>query len=125
MTTEERAHVLVTGRLLRAAAHLRWLVYGLTLIAAWRFSFAAAAAIILGVLALVYGFRVAFDAALFDDIAAERLTTAELDAALGALTKVKENRGWLDRCRGARRLAARLAALAAAQLVAVVLMRWA
>ena len=114
MTDEERAHVLVTARLLRAAASLSGLAVGLTIVAAFQ---AAIAAIVIGVVAIYYCFRVSFDAKLFDDIAAGRLTTAQLDHALGA----KRERDWIDRSRGAKRLVIQAAIAVIAQLIALVL----
>ena len=114
MTGEERAHVIVTARLLRAAASLPWLAAGLTIVAALQ---SAIAAIVLGVAALYYAIRVSFDAKLFEDIAAERLTTSQLDTALGA----KRERDWLDRSRGAKRLMLKAAIAVIAQLAALVL----
>ena len=114
MTAEERAHVLVTARLLRAAASIPWLAAGLTVVAALQ---TAIAAIVLGVIALYYAIRVSFDAKLFDDIAAERLTTSQLDTALEA----KRERDWIDRSRGAKRLLLKAAIALIAQLAALVL----
>ena len=129
MTDDDRAQVMVTARLLRATATLQWLAAGLTLLAVTtlvydRGDIAPLAAILLGLVALYYAFRVSFDARLFDDIAAERLTTAQLDAALRAFGRTAEERSWADRCRGARGLVARLALFTLAQLLAVVWIRW-
>lgn len=114
MTDEERAHVLVTARLLRAAASLSGLAVGVTIVAAFQ---VAIAAIVLGVVAIYFCFRVSFDAKLFDDVAAGRLTTAQLDLVLG----LKGNRDWIDRSRGAKRLIVQAAIAVIAQLAALVL----
>jgi hypothetical protein len=114
MTADERAHVIVTARLLRAVASLPWLAAGLIVAAVFRDVPAAA---ILGLVALFYGIRVSFDAKLFDDIAAERLTTTQLDAALG---KTRQ-RDWIDRSRGAKRLIVKAAIAIVAQLAILVL----
>jgi hypothetical protein len=139
MTDEERAHVLVTARLLRAAAMLSGLAVGVTIVAAFQI---AIAAIVLGVIAIYFCFRVSLDAKLFDDIAAGRLTTAQLDAALGraeahppsrtrlarglpnvgrASACPRAPRDWLDRSRGAKRLILKSAIAVIAQLAALVL----
>ena len=124
MTPEERAEVLVTARLLRAVGILRWLAAALIVVAAASMIFvkpsaASIAAILLGLLALYYGIRVAFDAHLLDDIALDRMTTADLDHALGRTDKTE--RSWADRCRGAKRLVVLLAGATVAEIVAVVL----
>jgi len=129
MTSEERAQIVVTARLMRAAASIQWLAIGLTLLAAaavihGRGVSAAIAAILLGLVAIFYGVRVSFDAKLFEDIATERLTTPELDTALGGFRKWKSGRSWGDRCRGARRLVVFCAIAALTQLIAVALIRW-
>ncbi|HEX6083154.1 MAG TPA: hypothetical protein VF266_01435 [Thermoanaerobaculia bacterium] len=140
MTDEERAHVVVTARLLRAAAMLSGLAVGVTIVATFQ---VAIAAIVLGVVAIYYCFRVSFDAKLFDDIAAGRLTTAQLDLALGggqAILPVRAHassedegtgriacpppaatRDWIDRSRGAKRLVVKAAIAVIAQLAALVL----
>ncbi|HVG23591.1 MAG TPA: hypothetical protein VND45_05510 [Thermoanaerobaculia bacterium] len=114
MTDDERAHVIVTARLLHAVAALPWLAAGLTVAAAFKSAYTA---ILLGLVAIYYGVRVALDARLFDDVAAERLTTAQLDTALGA----RVHRDWIDRSRGAKRLVIKAAIAAVAQLAALVL----
>jgi hypothetical protein len=114
MTDEERAHVAVTARLLHAAASLSGLAVGVTVVAAFQ---VAIAAIVLGIVAIYFCIRVSFDAKLFADIAAGRLTTAQLDLALG----VKQERDWIDRSRGAKRLILKSAIAAVAQLTALVL----
>lgn len=118
MTPEERAEVLVTARLLRAAGAVQWLAIGLTIVAAVLLNVIATA---LGAVALFYAFRVAFDARLFEDVATERLTTSELDSALATLRKGKGTRPWSDRCAGARRLVLLLAVTTAGELIVVVL----
>ena len=117
MTDEERAHVVVTARLLRAAASLSGLAVGLTLVAAFQ---VAIAAIVLGVVAIYFCIRVSFDAKLFDDIAAGRLTTQHLDLALGR-AEARPTRDWIDRSRGAKGLVVKAAITVVAQLAALVL----
>jgi uncharacterized membrane protein HdeD (DUF308 family) len=130
MTASERAQMLFTARLLQAAEKIDWLSTGLTLLAAAAIVFgtphpaAAIASMALGLVAKVYGVRVAIDARLFRDLAEERLTLATLDAALGAMSLApagRAERPLLDRCRGARRLVAFLAAATIAQGAALVL----
>ena len=129
MTAEERALVMVTARLLRAAAYLRWLAAGLTIVAAaatvhgYR-PVRGTAALVLGLVALFYGIRVSFDAKLLEDIAADRLKTAQLDHALSTIRKGTVDRTWDDRCRGARRLVALCGAATLAQVLAIALIRW-
>lgn len=126
MTEAERAEVLVTARLLRAASAMQWLAVILTSYAVITRHYAPIA---LGAIALYFAFRVTFDAKLFEDITNERLTTAELDAALSPLPASGERarvrghspRPWPDRCRGARRLVAFLALATLAQLVTLAL----
>jgi hypothetical protein len=122
VTPEERALIVVTANFLRAAAKAQWLAIGLTIVAAASIIFTTArrapaiAAIVLGVISIYYGIRVAFDARLLEDVAAERLTAADLDSVF-----VKnKGRSWSDRCRGARRLVAFGAAATIAQMIAVV-----
>jgi hypothetical protein len=131
MTTEERAQILVTARLLRATTSIEWLTTGLTLLAAGAMTFgapnrvAAVAAIALGLIAKLFGVRISFDASLFEDAAAGSLTASDLDAALGALALAppgKAGRSWRDRCLGAKRLVLILAGVACAQTVAVTLL---
>ncbi|HXH39256.1 MAG TPA: hypothetical protein VNN08_11560 [Thermoanaerobaculia bacterium] len=129
MTADERAQIVVTARLLRATASIQWLPVGITIIAAAAAArgqgvSAAIAAIVLGLVAIYFGVRVSFDARLFDDIATGRLTTLQLDTALGTLRKGKGGRGWADRCRGARRLVAFCAIATMAQIIAVVPIGW-
>ena len=134
MTPEERAHVVVTARLLRAAASVQWLAVGLTVVACvvvivapvgGRTTIPAIASIVLGLVAIFHGFRVSFDAKLFEDIIEQRLTTTELDTALAALSKPKGDRDWIERCRGARRLVVRLAIAVLLQVIAVMFIGWA
>lgn len=115
MTDDERAEVLVTARLLRAASMLQWLAIALTIA-----SGSSILVILLGVVAIYYGVRVTFDAKLFEDIAADRLTTAQLDSVLRLK---KKDRPWPDRCRGARGLAIKLAIATLVQLIAVAAVR--
>lgn len=116
MTPEERAEVLVTARLLRAAGAVQWLAIGLTVVAAMLRDVTAA---VIGAVALFYAFRVAFDARLFEDVATERLTTSELDSALATLRKGKGDRPWSDRCAGARRLVLLLAVTTIGELIVI------
>jgi hypothetical protein len=129
VTEGERAQVLVTARLLRAAAAMQWLAVGLTLLAAaavihGRGIPAAVTALAVGIVGLYYAFRVSLDARLLEDIAEQRLTTSELDQALGGLQKNEGGRPWDERCRGSRRLVASLAIVTLVQIVAVVLIHW-
>lgn len=116
------AEVRLTARMLRALSFLPWLNALLTLLAAAALFFSevnrwfAAAAIGLGAVAAFYGFRIALDAWLFEDIFDEKLTTSELDALVG-----KEDRPWPDRCRGARRLMLHGSIATVLQLAAIVL----
>ena len=118
MTPEERAEVLVTARLLRAAGAVQWLAIGMTVVAAMLQNVTATA---LGAVALFYAFRVAFDARLFEDVATERLTTTELDSGLASLRKGKGDRPWSDRCAGARRLVLLMAVTTIGELLVLVL----
>ena len=129
MNAEERAEVLVTARLLRAVAHIRWLSAALTVLAAWRMSTGGAppwtiGAILLGSIAAYYGIRVSLDARLFDDVLSDRISTQELDAALRAFGKTSTDRPWRSRCRGARRLVTLLAATVITQIAALSLAVW-
>ena len=117
------ADVKLTARMLRAASFLPFLSAGLTILAAAALLFgcsraASIAAIVLGVIACVYGFRIALDAWLFEDILAGALTTSELDEAVG-----RADRPWPDRCRGARRLIIKGAVATLLQLAALALVR--
>jgi hypothetical protein len=121
MTPAERAQVLVTARLLEAARSIDLLSMGLTLIAAAAMLFrgptlAGAAAIALGVVAKFYGVRITFDGRLFGDIAGERLSADDVDAAF----PTKAGRSWTDRCRGAKRLVIMCAAATSMQCLAIV-----
>jgi hypothetical protein len=131
LTAEERAQVLLTARLLRAALRIDWLTTGLTLLACTALSFfganriAAIVVIALGLIAKLFAVRISFDASLFEDAASGSLTLSDLDTALGALTlapPAKAGRPWIDRCRGAKRLVYFLAAAACTQTVAAMLM---
>jgi hypothetical protein len=118
VTGAERAQVLVTARLLEAARTIDFLSTGLTLIAAFGMQNVAGIAVIaLGVVAKIYGVRIAFDARLFRDLADEKISSADLDAAFPK----KAGRGWSDRCRGAKRLVIILAALTLAQCLVIVI----
>ena len=129
MTETERAEVLVTARLLRAAKRIDWLATPLALIAAASLLFrggnlaAGCVAIAAGVIAKLYAVRVAFDQHLFDDIAAGKLTPAELDHALSSMRAAAPvERSWSDRCRGARRLVRMLAAATVVEVIAAIAM---
>ncbi len=131
MTSEERAQVFVTARLLRATASIKWLTTGFTLLVAAAMTFgttnrvAAVAAMALGLIAKLFVIRVSFDASLFEDAAAGSLTATDLDAALSALALAppgKAGRNWRDRCLGAKRLLLILAGVACAQAATVILM---
>jgi hypothetical protein len=115
------AEVQLTARMLRALSFLPWLSAALTIVAAAALlsgsanRVGASLAIALGLVAGVYGFRIALDAWLFEDILEGRLTTAELDSVLG-----KEDRPWADRCRGARRLMILGAVATALQMILMI-----
>lgn len=109
MTTEERTNVLVTARFLEGAGRIDLLSTGLTVLAVVWLSWIAIA---LGIIAKIYAVRIAFDARLLDDVANERLTSEDLDAAFPK----KAGRSWSERCRGARRLVVTCAAATTLQL---------
>ena len=120
MTESEHAQVLVSARFLRAAQSVDWLSMGLTLIAAFNFEVVG---VILGLIAKLFAFRIAFDAGLLEDIASDRLTTSAFDDAalsLGLMPQRKTSRPWDARCRGAMRLVWVFAMVVAAQVVALV-----
>jgi hypothetical protein len=127
MTPAERAQILVTARLLEAAAKIDTLSTGLTLLAAAAmlfgvrngcFAIAGIVVIALGVVAKVYSVRIAFDARLLSDIALGQFTDADLDAAFPA----KAGRVWSDRLRGAKRLVSFGAIATIAQCIAIIVM---
>ena len=127
MTPEERAQIFVTARLLEAAKKIDTLSTGLTLLAgaamlfgspSLRLQIPGIVAILLGVVAKTFAVRIAFDARLLIDVAFDKLTTADLDAAFPA----KAGRAWSDRLRGAKRLVIRCAAATTAQCIAVIVM---
>ena len=127
MTSEERAEVVFTARLLRSAASLQWLTGGLLVATAAALLFSVGNVVVMiiataaGAVANAFAFRVALDARLFDDVVHETLSTEGLDHALAALGKgAQKARPWPDRCRGARRLIAQAAATTAIQLIAIV-----
>jgi hypothetical protein len=131
MTAAERDEIVLTARLLRAAQTIDWLSTGLTFIAAAGIVLGhenripAIAAVVLGVIAKLYGVRIAFDARLFEDVAAERVSTSGLDRALGALGLARPDqadRPWSDRCRGAKRLVLRCAGATIGQCAAIVVL---
>lgn len=128
MTPEERAEARVTAELLGAATRTDLLSAGLTLLAMaallFRVGFAPAAigAVALGFVARYYGFRIALDRRLFDDLAEERMELADLDVALRATTGGKAGtvaRTVSDRCRGARKLVGVHAGVTVVQLAVV------
>lgn len=113
MNETERAEVVVTARLLRAAGRVDWLGTGVTLLAGVGLLLskgngaAMVVALLLGVAAKVYFVRIVFDARLFEDVAEGRVSTPDLDRALssvGGAEGTPGERPWSDRCRGARRL---------------------
>ena len=117
------AEVKLTARMLRAAAFLPWLSAALTILAAASLVFRcggipAMVAILLGGFACFYGWRIALDAWLFEDILSGALTTEELDVFVG-----REARPWSERCRGARLLIVKGATLTLLQLIALALVR--
>lgn len=125
MTPEERAQIAITARLLEAVGRLDLLSAGLTLLAAAALLFGASANVIagvaviaLGVVVKLYGIRLAFDAVLLRDIAFDKLTTADLDAAFPN----KAGRDWSTRLRGCRRLVTMYVTATIAQCMAVVVM---
>ena len=124
MTAEERAQLLITARMLEAVGRFDLLSAGLTLLAAAAMLFGASniiagvAAIILGVVVKLYGIRIAFDAVLLRDIALDKLTSADLDAAFPN----KAGRDWSQRLRGCRRLVTVYVAATIAQCMAIIAM---
>ncbi|MEO8381259.1 MAG: hypothetical protein ABI779_16490 [Acidobacteriota bacterium] len=123
MTSAERGQVLLTGRLLEAAAKLDLLSTGITLLAAASLFFSprdrvvGILCVVLGIVVKFYAVRIAFDARLLADIAAGTLTTADLDAAFPK----KAGRDWSLRCAGAKRLVLVFGVLVIVQCVLVVL----
>lgn len=78
------------------------------------------AIIALGLIEKYLAIRVAFDAALLHRCATEQSPMSTFDDAMRALNLLapsKIGRGWLERCRGARRLLELQAMLLAAQLL--------
>ena len=127
MTSAERAQILVTARLLEAARKIDTLSTGLTLLAAAAmlfgtpsiaFQIAGIVVIVLGVVAKLYSVRIAFDARLLSDIAFDKLTAADLDAAF----PTKAGRAWSERLRGAKRLVILCVVTTIAQCIAVTVM---
>lgn len=131
MTPEERAEARMTAELLGAAGRTDLLSTGLTLlaIAGLLFRFGSAPleglALLAGLVARYYGFRIGLDRRLFDDLAEGRMELDQLDAALRSMTAGKKGtaarRSVADRCRGARGLVGRHAIATLAQLVALTL----
>ena len=128
MNADERAEVLVTARLLRAASAMQWVAVVLTSYAVITHRYVAIA---IAVIALYFAFRVSFDAKLFEDITLNRITTPELDASLSPLpargervrvrgSRTTPPRPWPDRCRGARRLIVFLALATLALILATI-----
>ena len=127
MTSEERAEVVFTARLLGSASFLQWLAGGLLVATAAALLFSTGNPVVMiiataaGAVANTFAFRVALDARLFADIANETLSTEGLDHALATIGKgTQKARPWPDRCRGAKRLIARAAAATALQLITIV-----
>jgi len=124
VTAEERAQILITARLLEAVGRLDLLSAGLTLLAAAGMLFGASniiagvAAIVLGVVVKLYGIRIAFDAVLLRDIALDKITGADLDAAFPN----KAGREWSQRLRGCRRLVTIYVVATIAQCMTVIVM---
>ena len=125
MTAEERAQIVITARMLEAVGRLDLLSAGLTLMAAAAMLFGASnhvfagvATIVLGVVVKLYGIRIAFDAVLLRDIALDKLTSADLDAAFPN----KAGRDWSERLRGCRRLVTVYVVATIAQGMAVIAM---
>jgi hypothetical protein len=123
MTPAERAEIIVTARLLEAAKSLDLLSTGLSLVSAAIVLLgkphrtAAIACIVCGIVAKFYSVRIALDARLFGDVVTETLTMSDLDAAFAK----KSGRGWIERCRGAKRLVVTCAIATAAQCAAIVI----
>lgn len=116
MTDDERLQALITARLLGTGRIVDWLGTGLTLVAAGAILLGSVAiwpaigVIVLGLLGKYLSVRVCFDAQLFHDIAAERLSTEAFDSAmrhLGLMAQGKAARAWNDRCKSARALLTR------------------
>jgi hypothetical protein len=111
------AEARLTARMLRALSFLPWLSAVLTILAAGALAIgdgndvAATLSVASGVVASYYGFRIALDRWLFEDIVEGRMTTSELDALTG-----RPGRPWPERCRGARRLMFRGSILTSLQL---------
>jgi hypothetical protein len=113
--------------MLGAAGRTDLISAGLTLLAAAALLFdtgwapASGAALALGLAGRYFGFRVALDRRLFDDLAEGRLELVDLDSALRSMSagaKGNAERSVADRCRGARRLLAMQAWVVVAQLAA-------
>jgi len=131
MTPAERALVLLTARFLRSVATIDWLSTGLTILCGAAMVFAptprwpAILAFALGLVSKVYFLRISLDSRLFEDAAADRLSSSELDSALTTLNLISEDRigrSWPDRCRGAKRLGLACMAATIAQVLAVIVM---
>lgn len=129
MTSEETAQILVTARLLKAAEKIDWLSTGFSILAGVVAfdrgnQVLAIVALSLGLVAKYYGFRIAFDARLLEDVAAKRLEASDLDQALvnsKLASRDKAGRSWPERCRGARRLMILCAVTTVLQTVALML----
>ena len=129
MSAEDRTIALAGARMCAAAAPLTAASVALAIVAfaalafvdqlqraAWSWWIVA----LLGAPALWYGFRLRFDAGVFGDLAASADVDAgarEFDAALATMSggTVAAPRALDERARGARRLVARLVAIAALQ----------
>lgn len=130
MNEAERIQLLVTARLLRACSAATLLSTGLTVAAAALVMAGAgrpaveAAVVLAGLVAAYFAVRVALDARLLSDAAANRWEGSEVDKALAELglrAKTGPTRSWAERCSGARRLAALLCAATLLQGVFVFL----
>lgn len=127
MTPSEQAEARLAAAMAAAAARTDVLSAGLTIAAAAALLFgigwmpASLVTMTLGLIGRYFGFRIAIDRRLFDDLAEKRTVPADLDAALRAATGGKAGaatRSIAERCRGIRRLLAFHALVTAAQVVA-------
>ncbi|MBI2215574.1 MAG: hypothetical protein HYU52_18155 [Acidobacteria bacterium] len=125
MTAEERAEARLTTEVLGAARRTDLLSIGLTLLATVALFLRLGSAplvglsIVFGLVVRYYGFRLALDSKLFDDLANGRMELADLDFALRAMTGGRAGstqRSVAERCQGARRLVSRHAFCTVIQL---------
>jgi hypothetical protein len=133
MTLSDQAEARLAAAMAGAAARTDVLSVGLTLAAAASLLFdagwmpASLATITLGLVARYYGFRIAIDRRLFDDLADERMAASDLDAALRAAigrNAGAESRSVAERSRGMRRLLAFHALVTVAQVATTALAAW-